>query len=192
MSRPRPALWLAALVLVSAVRAEIEFIGVLLMPARSTFALTEEPGKPATWHALGETFADYSLESFDAKTDTLTLTKTGAPPLRVRLKDDAKIKNARLEIAGALTLGEKEKVEFPRATLLFDQENVFPLKDGLVWRITPTRKPDGNILYDAILDRTSPDGKLERVSSPRIVALPASPFSVKVGDIEFSFAPKPN
>src|SRR5262249_11398020 len=90
---------LALLVLSTAARAEIELSGVLLTPPRSSFALTEEPGRPATWRALGEKFAGYSLESFDAKSDTLTLKKNGES-LRVRLKDDAKVKNTRVEIAG--------------------------------------------------------------------------------------------
>jgi len=184
---------LAAIVLFATVaRAEIEFIGVLVMPGRASFALTEDPAKPATWLTLGQAFAGYSLAAFDAKTDTLTLTKKGADPLRLHLKDDAKVKSARLEIAGALTLGAGEKIEFTRATLLFDQENIFPMKDGLTCRIKPSRLPDGNIRYDAVFERTSPGGKMERVSSPSVVARPDGPFSIQIGDFGFSFAPKTN
>ena len=172
-------------------RAEIEFIGVLITPARSMFALSDDAAKPASWRALGQDFADYTLKEFDAKADTLVLTKNGAT-LRVHLKDDAKVKSARMEIAGALTLGGKEKLEVTRATLIFDQENVFPLKDGLVCRITPTRRPDGNILYRASFERTGADGRKEILAAPAVVVLPASPFNIRIGDIGFGFTPKPD
>jgi hypothetical protein len=173
-------------------RAAPEFIGILTMPGRAHFALTDEPGQPAAWRSIGQEFAGYSLAEYDAKSDTLTLTRQGAPPLRLRLKDDAKIKNARLEVAGALTLGGKEKIEFTRATLLFDQENIFPLKDGLTCRITPSRHTDGNHIYRAVFERRGTDGRIERLASPAVLVKPADEFKIVVGDIEFGFAPKAN
>ena len=172
-------------------RAEIEFIGVLITPSRPMFALSDDAANPASWRALGQDFGGYTLKEFDAKADTLVLTKNGAT-LRVHLKDDAKVKSARMEIAGALKMGGKEQIEITRATLVFDQESVFPLPDGVVFRIKPRRLPDGNIRYDAVFERTSPDGKMERVSSPSVVALPDGPFSIQIGDFGFSFAPKKN
>ena len=190
IARNRASTWLTIFALLAAAaRAEIEFIGVLVMPGRSTFALTDDPAKPATWRTFGQSFAGYRLTEFDEKTDTLTLAKDGAT-LRVRLKDDAKVKNARVEIAGALKIGAAEKIEITRATLVFDQENTFPLKDGLVFRITPKRLPDGTILYSSVFERTDADGKTQILSSPKVVCLPDKEFGIQIGDLGFSFAPK--
>ena len=178
-----------ALLAATGARAEVEFVGVLVTSARSMFALSEDATKPATWRALGQDFAGYKLTEFDAKADTLVLMRDGAP-LRLHLKDDAKVESARIEIAGALRLGAGPKLEINRATLVFDQENVFPLTDGLVVRITPTRRPDGNILYRAAFERPGPDGRPEKLSLPSVITLPAGSFNVQVGDIGFGFTPK--
>ncbi|MBI5767089.1 MAG: hypothetical protein HZA93_04790 [Verrucomicrobia bacterium] len=183
---------LAAIILFAvSARAEIEFVGLLVLPARSTFALTAQPGKSTVWRTLGEEIGGYTVESFDSKTDTLTLAKTGAPPLRLRLKDDAKVKSARFEISGELKAGRGEKLTVNRATLLFDEENVFPLGDGLVLRLHPTRRSDGTCEYRLSFDQTIRGGKVT-ISSPRIIALADQPFSMKTGELEFSFQPKPN
>ena len=192
MLRSRPSLLLAlALTAATLARAEIEFSGVLLTSARSMFALSDDVDKPVTWRALGQEFAGYKLIEFDAKADTLVLAKDGAT-LRIHLKDDAKVKNARVEIAGALTLGDGPKLEINRATLVFDRENVFQLTDGFVVRITPTRRPDGNILYRASFERPGPSGKPESVSMPTVITLPEGSFKVQVGDVGFGFTPKPS
>ena len=168
-------------------RAEIEFIGVLVMQGRASFALRDDPAKTAIWRTIGQEFAGYTLGAFDSTSDTLTL-KKGEATLRLQIKE-GEITRGRMEIAGALTIGTKEKFNVTRATLVLDRENVFPLKDGLTWRITPAVLPDGNLLYVLAIDRTLPDGKLERISAPNIRVLPGRPFSLKVGDLEFSFAP---
>ncbi len=168
-------------------RAEIEFIGVLVMQGRTSFALCDDPTKPTTWRTLGQEFAGYTLGTFDSTSDTLTL-KQGETTLRLQIKE-GKITPGRMEIAGALTIGAKETFNVTRATLVLDQENVFPLKDGVIWRITPSVLPNGNLLYELAIDQTLPDGKVERISVPRITALPGRPFSLKVGDLEFSFKP---
>ncbi len=157
------------------------------MQGRSTFALRDDPAKPATWRALGEDFAGFTLGTFDSTSDTLTL-KRGENTLRLQIKE-GKITGVRIELAGALTLGATEKFHVTRATLVLDQENVFPLRDGFIWRITPSVLPDGNLRYVLAIDRTLPDGKLERISAPRITALRGQPFSLKVGELEFSFSP---
>ena len=188
----RPLLLAAAFLAAAATaRAEIEFIGVLVMPGRSLFALSDDPAKPAAWRALGQDFADYRLTEFDAKADTLVLTKNGAT-LRVHLKDDAKVKSARLELGGTITTGQGEKLEVTRVTLIFDQETVLPLKDGLTWHITPTLRPDGNIRYRLAIERTIQSGdlkKVQQVSAPNIIARPHDSFKIAVGDLQFEFAP---
>ena len=173
------------------VRAEVEFSGVLSTSGRSLFALNDDPSKPATWRALGQNYGDYSLTSFDAKTDTLTLTKNGTP-LLLHLKDAAKVKNARPEVAGTFTVGSGEKAEVLRATLAFDQETVLPLKDGLTWHITPTRMPDGNILFRMVFDRTVQNGDVktvQKLSSPAVLTQPGKSVKMVIGDLEFGFTP---
>jgi hypothetical protein len=169
--------------------AEIEFIGVLATPKKTQFALTDTAAERTVWVSVGDTFSDYKLTAYDRATDTITLTKADAE-LRVRLKDDAKIKSARLELTGAITFGAGEKVEIERATLRFDEENVFPLKDGIVYRITPSHRDDGNILYRISIERTLPGNKIEKVSAPAIITIPGQPFSLQIGDAGFAFAPR--
>ena len=186
---PRPLLVLALLAATEA-RAEVEFVGVLVTSERAMFALSEGPDQPIAWRRLGQDFAGYEVSAFDAKADTLVLTKANAP-LRLHLKADAKIKDTSTEISGALTLGPAI-LEINRATLVFDRENIFPLTDGIVCHITPTRRPDGNLLYRASFERPGADGKTEIIALPSVITLPTGSFNVQVGDIGFGFTPKPN
>jgi hypothetical protein len=179
------AAWFGAV----AARAEIEFVGVLVTSDRASFALSEAPGSPTVWRTSGQVFAGYTISSFDAKTDTLTLTKAGVP-LVLHLVDEARVKTARIDIVGDLTIGARGKLEVTRATLLFDQENDFPLADDLLLRLTPERLPDGTIRYRAIFERTRPNGK-EIISAPTVIALKDSPFRIQVGDYGFGFQPTP-
>ena len=188
----RAPAWLLAIGLLTiSARAEIEFSGVLIMPGRSLFALTGDTAGPPAWCALGQDFAGYSLASFDAKTDTLTLTKDGAT-LCLPLKDAAKVKSARAEFSGTITFGQGEKLDISRVTLVYDQETVLPLKEGLVWRITPTLTADGNVRYRLVVDRAVQEGTItrtQRVSAPNIIARAGNSFSIAVGDLAFTFAP---
>ena len=170
-------------------RAEIEFIGVLATPKKTQFALTDTATERTVWISVGDTFADYKLTGYDRTTDTITLTKPDAK-LHLRLKDDAKIKAARLELTGTITFGADDKVEIERATLRFDEENVFPLKDGVVYRITPKQRDDGNIQYHIAIERTLAGNKTERVSAPSIITIPGHPFRLQIGDAGFAFAPR--
>ena len=170
-------------------RAEIEFIGVLATPKKTQFALSDTAAERTVWLSVGDTFSDYKLAAYDRATDTITLTKPDAE-LRLRLKDDAKIKTARLELTGTITFGADDKVEIERATLRFNEENVFPLKDGIVYRITPTHLDDGNVQYRISIERALPGNKMERVSAPSITTIPGQPFSLQIGDAGFAFAPR--
>lgn len=192
--RPAPALLvfiasLASAAFAPAARAEIEFVGILVTPQLTRFALGDTSVAKTDWVTRGSLFSGYKVESFDAKTDTLTLSRDGTE-LRLRLKDDAKVKAARLELTGAISFGVDEKIEIERATLLFDQETVFPLKDGITYRITPTRRPDGNISYRIAVERTLAENKMERLSAPSVIAGPEKRFSVRIGELGFSFTPR--
>ena len=181
----------AALVLVTtAARAETEFVGLMVTSHGSRFALGDTATGKTEWLATGETFAGEVIKSFDPKTETLVLTREKRER-SVRLKDDAKVKPSRLELTGAITFGSTEKVEVERATLLFDQENVFSLQNGLTYRITPERRDDGTIGYTIVVERALAENKTERIAAPRITTRPGLPFSLQIGELGFSFTPRP-
>lgn len=171
------------------VRADIEFIGILSMPPKKLFALTDTATNKTAWVSLGEAFGDHKLTAYDAAADIITLVKPGVE-MRLHLKDDARIKSARMEITGTITLGGEEPVEVERATLFFDQENVFPVKDGIVYRITPKRLEDGTLEYSIAIEQTVAPNKTEKLSAPRIRALAGQPFKLRIGEAGFAFTPR--
>lgn len=179
---------LAWLGLAGLAHAEIRFVGVLGTREKTLFVLTDTTTQKTAWHVLNESFAGHTLTAYDAKEDVLTLAKAGAET-RVRLKD-AKIKNARLELTGAIRFGSGEKLEIVRAALRFEQENVFPLKDGLTYRITPKRLADGTIHFAFAIEKTGADGQTNRVSAPQFITRPGNEFAFEIGDIAFAFTPK--
>ena len=173
-----------------AVRAEIEFIGILATSHSTRFALVDTITGKIDWIRAGGGFAGYTVISHDPKDDTLLL-RRGTEEVRVHLKDDAKVKAGRLELTGSITFGGNEKIAVDRATLQLDQENVFPLKDGLTYRIKPTRLPDNTIRYAVSVERILSDTKTEIVAVPNIIARPNQPFSLRVAeDLAFTFTPR--
>ena len=173
----------------STARAEIEFVGILATSHAQHFALGDTATGKTDWVTPGTTFGGYTVVSYEAKDDTLLLRRDGSD-LRLRLKDDAKVKAARLELTGSITFGATDRIEVERATLLFDQENIFPVQNGVTYRITPTRMPDGTIRYRAEIERVLAPNKVERLSSPAVVALPGQQFSMRIDDLGFSFKPR--
>ena len=178
-----------AVLALPAVQAEIEFVGILATSQSSHFALGDTTTGKTEWVLPGAVFAGYTVISYERKNDTILLRRDGAE-LRVRLKDDAKVKPSRMELTGSISFGGDEKIEVERATLLFDQENVFPLPGGVTYRITPTRRPDGTIQYNAGIERVLAVNKTEKISSPAIVTLPGQQFSMRIDDLGFSFKPR--
>jgi hypothetical protein len=180
---------LALLALASAARAEIEFSGVLAMSGRTLFALTDTATARSDWVPLQGRFAEHVVSHYDRATETLTLTRQETS-LQVRLKDDAKVQPARFELTGRISFGAGETVDIERATLVFDQENVFPLKDGITYRITPVRRADGTLRYSISIEQRTAANRIDRLSAPSIVTLPHQSFTLRVGDFAFSFTPK--
>lgn len=182
--------------------AEVEFTGILSTKEKTLFYLVDRSaGTNSGWVGLQQDFAGYKLSDYDAKGDRLILTRDGSKK-EVRL-NDGKVTPASVEISGEVTLGAGETEEVTRATMIFDQENIFPMKNGVLVRITPTRMPDGNIRYDMFFDRPDPAGKLQRLSAPSVISLPGSPFGIRIGEekksgdapsrfdgVGFSFKPK--
>jgi hypothetical protein len=69
--------------------------------------------------------------------------------------------------------------------------NVFTLKEGITYRITPTRLPDGTIRYAITIDRILSETKSETVEAPGIIARPGQRFSMKLADdFGFTFTPR--
>ena len=188
MTRSLLTLITALLAGVSA-RAEIEFAGILAMPGQTLFSLTDTTTSRTDWVALKGRFGDHVVADFEKATDTLVLTH-GTATVRLSLKE-ARVKSSRLELTGSISFGAGEKISIERATLLFNQDNVFPLKDGITYRIKPTVRPDGTHRYDIAIEQRDAEGKADRISAPAIIALPAQPFSIRVGEYGFTFVPRP-
>jgi hypothetical protein len=180
---------LAVALLAVGARGEIEFVGIMVTTNSSQYALGDTTTGSTAWIRPGGSFAGYTVASYEPQTETLLL-RRNSTELRVRLKDDAKIKSARLELTGSISFGATDKIEIERATLQFDQENIFPLQDGVTYRITPKRMPDGTIQYRAEIERVLAPNKTERVSSPAVTALPGQQFSMRIDDFGFSFKPR--
>lgn len=181
------ALLTFAALAVATARGEVEFTGILVTSEQTLFTLSEPSAAKSGWLQLGQSFAGYDLTSYDAKSDTLTLTKAGLRT-RVRLKDE-KVKAARVELGGTFTLGAGEKMSVVRATLTLGEETVFPLKDGLVFHVTPQSRPDGSILYRAFFERPLADHTMEKLSAPSVIVRPGAQFSITAGEYGFSFTP---
>src|SRR5688572_22676259 len=107
----RAARWMGTLVMLffaAHLRAEIEFIGILATSQSTRFALRDTASGNTDWVTQGQVFAGFTVDAYNSKEETLLL-RRGADELRVRLKDDAKIKSSRLELTGTITLGAAEK-----------------------------------------------------------------------------------
>jgi hypothetical protein len=190
-ARTRGSFWAAVVLTFSAVaaRADIEFVGILATSQSTQFALADTATGRTDWVQAGGKFAGYTVEKFEPKEDTVLLRREGQE-LRVRLKDDAKVKSARIELTGMITFGTTEKLEIERATLQYDQENVFPLKEGVTYRITPQRLPDGTLLYHTAIERSLGPNKNERISAPGVTARPGQQFTLRIAEFAFSFQPR--
>ena len=170
-------------------RADIEFVGILVTTQSTRFALSDPATGQTDWVVRGGRFAGYTVTDFDAKEDALTLTRDGTA-LRVRLKQDARIKSGRLELTGTIAFGASEHIGVERATLQLDRENVFPLRDGITYRITPRQDEDGNMRYSIAVERMLGENKKESLSAPTVVVLPGHPFKIQVGELGFAFTPR--
>ncbi len=173
----RFALVVLTLCLAGRAPAAVEFAGVLITSEKSLFRLKDDSsGVSPAWVKVGDTFAGHEILHFDAQRDTLMLRKDGATSA-VRLKDSKVRPEASIEISGVATFGGDEKMEVSRATLLMDQENSFPLKQGVVCLITPTRLTDGSIRYRLVFERPDADGDIELLSVLTLTQRAGDPLS---------------
>lgn len=176
----------------AALRADVEFSGFFLTPKDSFFALTDLETKRASgWLKTGQAFAGYTIVGFDGAHDVLTVERDGRPrqlPLR-----ESKIQDGRAMIRGTITV-MNETMRDVHATLFFDEESVFPLSNGVVFKLKPSRHPDGNIRYDAKFITREKDGSERVIAAPSVIALPGKPFGIRIGEtpadsVGFSFTP---
>lgn len=176
------------LLLTATLRAELEFSGFFTTPQSARFTLTDPATKTTSgWLKLGQSFAGYTLDAFDAEHEVVTL-KRGSESLRLKLRD-AKVLLGRATITGTVSIAADEKIEGVRATLFLGEESSFPLKDGMNLHLKAERRPDGNMLYSARFVMLQPDGSVKTVAAPRLVALPGAPFSIRIGELGFAFKP---
>ena len=169
--------------------AAVEFAGILVTSEKTLFRLRDEAaGAAAAWVQIGQTFAGHEILHFDAQQEALTLRQAGATSV-VRLKDAKVQPDASIAIDVGVSLGGGEKPEVSRATLVFGQENSFPLREGLLCLITPTRLPDGTIRYRLAFERPDADGHPERLSALSIIQRAGDPISLQLTPKKNSAAP---
>lgn len=165
-----------------------ELSGIYIQDTKALFVMVDpETGASSRWLALGQEFAGYTLKNFQTDTDTIVLGKGGMDYF-VKLRA-TKIGYAATTLSGTIEVGAGSLTRVQRATLVFGEENTFPVTDHLALTIKPVLLKDGNIAYASSFARTESDGRKTVLSSPRVVARPGQAFSLKVGDLGFSLKP---
>jgi hypothetical protein len=101
-----PLLLLPAAALLAAADDDIEFSGVLVVPDKTTVHLASKSSGTSLWIPLGQTFEGYVVSAYEARTDTVVLTKDGLT-LRVRL-NTAKVKEGKTA-ADPLVIAQQTK-----------------------------------------------------------------------------------
>src|SRR3954463_1524386 len=177
------ALFLCALTSVS--RAALEFRGYVIMGAEQRFSLKDTADQATSpWITIGKVFHAYTLVSYDAAKEILTV-KTPEGAIKQLSLESASIdplKDTRLRISGTITFGKDEAAQATKATLIMGEETVFELKDGMSLRLKPSPFQEGIIRYDAVFDKLQDDGTRKKLSSPAILARPGQEFTIQTGD----------
>ena len=169
------------------VRAEIELSGIFITSKEAPFALTDTEGHHSSgWLKLGESFAGYTLLSFDREHDTITLSRN-EQMLKIPLRKP-KVKEGKAKVTGTLKF-RNESIEGARASLFFGEEASFPLKKGITFRIKPEQLSDGNILYHSKFVGIREDGAEQILCDLSVVAIPGEPFGIQMGDYGYSLKP---
>ena len=141
----------------------------------------------SAWLFIGQSFEGFTISSYEPAVETVVLTK-GSDILRVRLKD-ARITESHYDVEGSITVGSKESVRVVHALLIFDQETIFPLNDGMILRLKPTRQKDGNIRYKTVFERAVLGGSPEIIAAPSIISAPGKTFELRIGELAVVFKP---
>ena len=184
-----PTALLASLLVASPLAAKIEFTGYFIGGGKTSVALSDTETNASAWLSIGDQFGDYTVEACDIEEETVTLSGP-RDTMKVRLKADGKVKEGRFVVTGTFRIGSGPLVKVSAATLIVGVENVMPLDENVILRITPEVMSDGNLRYRNSFERKGPDGKFEAFSAPTVLAKPGQQFAIRVGQYEYSFAPK--
>jgi hypothetical protein len=169
-------------------RAELQFSGYFLTANESLFALNEKDGGESSgWLPMGGSFHSCTITSFDRATEVLTLEREGLVT-RLHLRD-SKVKDGRKTITGTISLWPGPQDRSFQASLFEEEDQVFPIREGVMLHMKANVQPDGTILYHPRVVTRDKDGKESSESWPWVVALPGGEFSERIGDIGFSFKP---
>src|SRR5687767_5769283 len=96
-------------------RGEMEFSGFFLTSKEALFSITDTDNKRSSgWLKIGQSFAGFSIVSFDREHEIITLKQDGRL-LKIPLRA-SKVKGGRATITGSLKFLD-EKVEDVRASL---------------------------------------------------------------------------
>ena len=179
--------------------AEIEFTGMIEFGDKSTYGLVETETSQTQWRGVGQTFNGWTLASYDAKNETLALTRDGVNKT-VKLKTAAAVESPApgdpAIIAGEVEIKINDKTVSQPAAFTIGQTSVIPGTDGTTVKVTPTQMTESNgpaaIRYQLSFERAGTNGKpAEIISNPSVAALPGNAFSISVGGTSFKFTPKP-
>jgi len=172
----------------ASLRAELQFTGYFLTTNESLFTLSDKgSGESSGWLRVGESFHSYTIKSFDREHEVITVEKDGRP-FRLNLRE-SKVKDGKMTIDGTITLWPGQRVQSVHASLFLGEEEVFPLKEGESLHLTAERRPDGDILYHPRLVTQDKDGKESSDLWPDIITPQGGEFSIRVGNLGFSFKP---
>ena len=189
MKHRSPFVLFLVVLLSSGLRGQLEFSAFVVLPKSELFVLRDlEQDQTSGFLNLGQSFHGYTLKSFDKNREVVTVQKDGRD-LEIRLKV-SKIKDGKITVAGMVSALNGQKAEGVRVSLFIGEESVIPLSESVRLSITPTRTAEGHMKYAAKFI-TITEGKEKVVLCPAVVALPGSPFAVKVGAYGYQFAPQP-
>jgi hypothetical protein len=181
--------WILLLALCPAwLHAEIEFSGFLTGPGLALYSLTDTAdGVSSGWLRPGATFRDCTIDRFDSARGVLVV-RRAKEEVELKLRD-AKTGQGRLIVLGQVRLPSETRLDGVRATLVMDQDNVLPLREGVTLHLRPSRMADGNMMYRSHFVVRQADGSEKTVMAPAVVGRPGQPFTMNVGELGYSFTP---
>src|ERR1043165_1256026 len=101
----KPLLAAAFFLAATLLRAEIEFVGVMVTTYTTRVALRDTHTGRTSWLGIGEAFSGYKVSGYESATAMVVLQSDQAER-RLRLRDDVKVQATRLELVGTITLGD--------------------------------------------------------------------------------------
>jgi len=197
--RPRrlfSLLLVCALYVGPAIRADIEFAGIIDAGGNPTFGLDDSESKDVKWVTVGQKFLGWTVSTYDEKNETLVLTN-GDARKTLHLKDAVIKEAAPSTIAGNVVIKVGDRSISQSLTLQADQPSVIPLGDGTQLKVTLQKQPSGEVRYELSTERVpGADGQPgEVLGSSRIDAQPNMAVGISVNGAgsesgSFAFTPK--